>query len=254
MKQFLYGIVYKLWYPVVLAFIAVSTSFFGIIVIIVGLIPFIDRDANFGNLIGRLWSWLNLKVVMTRVDLIGKEKIDRDRSYIVMLNHQSHFDVWALIAYMPLQLRWVMKKELRHIPIFGYGCSQLGMIYIDRRDSEKARKSLEAAKKKITDSGVSVVFFPEGTRSCDGNLLEFKKGGFVMALATNTPILPVTVNGSRYALPKGRPFSMKPGRIELIIHDPIEVEGMTYEDRNELMAKIKGIISSKMDMEYGKQY
>jgi len=254
MKRFLYGIVYKLWYPVVLAFIAVSTSFFGIIVIIIGLIPFIDRDANFGNLIGRLWSWLNLKVVMTRVDMIGKEKIDRNRSYIVMLNHQSHFDVWALIAYMPLQLRWVMKMELKHIPIFGYGCDKLGMIYIDRRDSDKARESLDAAKEKITDSGVSVVFFPEGTRSCDGKLMEFKKGGFVMALATNTPILPVTVNGSRYALPKGRPFAMKPGRIELIIHDPIEVEGMTYEDRNELMARIREVISSKMDMEYGKQY
>jgi 1-acyl-sn-glycerol-3-phosphate acyltransferase len=254
MKRFLYGIVYKLWYPVVIIFIGVSTTFFGIIVIIIGLIPWIDRDANFGNLIGRLWSWLNLKVAMTWVNVIGKEKIDRNRSYILMSNHQSHFDVWALIAYMPLQLRWVMKMELKHIPLFGYGCSQLGMIYIDRGDSEKARKSLDAAKEKIKKSGVSVVFFPEGTRSCDGELLEFKKGGFVMALATNTPILPVTVNGSRYALPKGRPFSMKPGRIELIVHDPVEVEGMTYEDRNDLMVKIKEIISSKMDMEYGKQY
>ena len=254
MKWFLFNIIYKLWYPVVLAFIAVSTSFFGIIVIIIGLIPFVDRNADFGNLIGRFWSWLNLKVVMTRVNVIGKEKIDRNRSYIVVLNHQSHFDVWALIAYMPLQLRWVMKMELKYIPIFGYGCGQLGMIYINRGDSEKAKKSLDAAKKKISDTGVSVVFFPEGTRSRDGKLQDFKKGGFVMALATNTPILPVTVNGSRYALPKGRPFSMKPGRIELIVHDPVEVEGMTYEDRNALMAQVREIILSKMDMEYGKQF
>jgi 1-acyl-sn-glycerol-3-phosphate acyltransferase len=171
-----------------------------------------------------------------------------------MSNHQSHFDVWALIAYMPLQLRWVMKMELKRIPIFGYGCGQLGMIYIDRGDSEKARESLDAAKEKITRSGVSVVFFPEGTRSCDGELLKFKKGGFVMALATNTPILPVTVNGSRYALPKGKPFLMKPGRIELIVHDPVEVRDMGYEDRNELMEKVREVFSSQMDMEYGKQY
>ena len=181
----------------------------------------------------------------------GKYKIDKERSYVVMSNHQSHFDVWALIAYLPLQLRWVMKIELRSIPIFGLGCEKLGMIYVDRGDSAKARESLEIAKEKIM-AGASVVFFPEGTRSPDGLIHEFKKGGFVMALATDTPILPITINGSRHALPKDMPLLMKPGRIEIIIHDPIEVSDLTYEDRDMLMDKIRNIIEADLDLEYGR--
>jgi 1-acyl-sn-glycerol-3-phosphate acyltransferase len=168
-----------------------------------------------------------------------------------MSNHQSHFDVWALIAYIPLQLRWVMKIELRSIPIFGLGCEKLGMIYVDRGDSEKSRESLETAKGKIK-AGASVVFFPEGTRSPDGLIHDLKKGGFVMALATDTPILPITINGSRFALPKDMPLLMKPGKIEIIIHDPVEVSGLSYEDRDELMARIKRIIEANLDLEYGR--
>ncbi|MCI0482322.1 MAG: 1-acyl-sn-glycerol-3-phosphate acyltransferase, partial [Candidatus Dadabacteria bacterium] len=124
-------------------------------------------------------------------------------------------------------------------------------IYVDRGDSAKSHESLEAAKDKIR-AGASVVFFPEGTRSPDGLIHEFKKGGFVMALATETPILPITINGSRYALPKDMPLLMKPGKIEVIIHDPVEVAGLTYDDRDALMEKIRGIIETDLDLEYGR--
>jgi 1-acyl-sn-glycerol-3-phosphate acyltransferase len=251
MRRLFYSLIFPLYIPFFFLFLVMSTFFFGTLVIILALIPGLDPKRNLGNWIGRLWSWMNLGLSGTSVVMRGRYKIDPDRSYIVMSNHQSHFDVWALIAYLPLQLRWVMKIELRSIPVFGLGCEKLGMIYVDRGDSDKARESLETAKDKIR-AGASVVFFPEGTRSPDGLIHEFKKGGFVMALGTETPILPITINGSRYALPKDMPLLMKPGNIEIIIHDPVEVSGLTYEDRDALMDEIRGIIEADLDLEYGR--
>jgi 1-acyl-sn-glycerol-3-phosphate acyltransferase len=251
MNRIFYGLIFPLYIPFFFLFVALSTVFFGTIVIILAFIPGLDPKRNIGNWIGRLWSWMNLGLSGTSVHMRGKYKIDREQSYVVMSNHQSHFDVWALIAYLPLQLRWVMKIELRSIPVFGYGCEKLGMIYVDRGDSARAHESLEAAKEKIK-SGASVVFFPEGTRSPDGQIHEFKKGGFVMALGTGTPIVPITINGSRYALPKNMPLLMKPGHIEIIIHDPVEVSDLVYEDRDALMDKIRKIIEADLDLEYGR--
>ena len=251
MKKLFYQLIFPLYIPFFFFFVVLSTFFFGSMVIIISFIPGLDPKKNIGNWIGRFWSWMNLGLSGTRVWVKGMKKIDRHRRYIVMSNHQSHYDVWALIAYMPLQLRWVMKIELRSIPVFGLGCEKLGMIYVDRGDSQRAHESLESAKDKIR-AGASVVFFPEGTRSPDGSIQEFKKGGFVMALATETPILPITINGSRYALPKGMPLLMKPGKIQIIIHDPIEVGGLTYEDRDALMGRVREVIEKDLDLEYGR--
>jgi 1-acyl-sn-glycerol-3-phosphate acyltransferase len=254
MKKFFVTWLYPLYLPLWLLFFATTTAFFAIIVILMSFIPGVDTNNRFGYFVfARFWAWLNLGLTGTRVSMHGKEKIDRSRSYIVMSNHQSHFDVLALIAHIPLQLRWVMKIELRPIPIFGIGCEKIGMIYVDRGDREKARESLKAAKAKI-DTGVSVMFFPEGTRSEDGKLQEFKRGGFVMAIETETPILPITVNGGRFALPKRKPLSMKPGKIEMIIHEPVEVKGLTYDDRHMLIDRVRDIIEGKIDLEYGKPF
>ena len=253
MKKFLYQWIYPLYLPFWIIFLIVNTTFVGAIVITMSFIPGLDPNNFVGYKMGKFWAWLNLGLSGTRVNVTGIEKIDRKRSYVVMSNHQSLFDVWALIKCLPLSLRWVMKIELRSIPLFGIGCEKLGQIYVDRSNSEKARESLDAAKVKI-DAGASVIFFPEGTRSNDGRLQEFKKGGVVMALETDTAILPITVNGGRFALPKGRPLAMKPGRIQIIIHDPVEVEGLKYEDREKLLNKIRGIIDDSLDLEYGRLY
>lgn len=253
MKKIFYNFIYPLYLPFWTIFLIANTTVLGFIVISMSFIPCLDPNNFAGYKIGKFWAWLNLGLAGTRVKVIGKEKIDRNRSYIVMSNHQSHFDVWALIKCLPLSLRWVMKIELRKIPVFGIGCEKLGQIYVDRSNSEKARESLEAARVKI-DAGASVMFFPEGTRSADGKIQEFKKGGFVMALETDTPILPITVNGGRFVLPKGRPLAMKPGRIQIIIHDPVEVKGLKYDDREKLLNKIKGIIEGSLDLEYGRPY
>jgi len=252
MKKLFYTHLYPFYVPVWAFIMSITTAFFGTLVVIISFIPGLDPKMNFSyHYVARFWAWLNLALTGTRVKIKGMEKINKRKSYVVMSNHQSHFDVLTLIGHIPLQLRWVMKIELRSIPVFGIGCERLGMIYVDRSDSEKAHESLERAKSKISD-GSSVIFFPEGTRSPDGRLIEFKKGGFYMAIETQTPILPITINGSRFALPKGKPYLMRAGKIEVIIHDPIDVKGLTLEDRDLLLTKVRAIIEKDLNHEYGR--
>jgi 1-acyl-sn-glycerol-3-phosphate acyltransferase len=237
MKRMILKIVFFLYMPLLYLILIVDTFILGGLTI---LLSPLDSSGNKVHYLGKLWSRMNLFLSGVRVRVRGLERLRRDRPFILMSNHQSLYDVWAIIGYIPLQLRWVMKKELRKVPIFGYGCARMGHIYVDRGDSEKAKKSLEAAGKRIR-SGASVIFFPEGTRSPDGKLLPFKKGGFVVALAAGVPILPMTVNGSREILPKGNAIPM-PGVIDITIHEPVAVDGHTYETRDRLMAEVRQVI------------
>ncbi len=235
-------LVFYLYRPVLLAMITVSTAFFGSLALITLLF---DRRGNRTYFVlGRLWARFNILISGVHVTLEGLENVDRKKPYIIMSNHQSHFDVLALIAYLPIQLRWVMKKELRHVPIFGIACARMGHIYIDRGNSGKARESLRVTAEKIRN-GASVFFFPEGTRSPDGNLIPFKKGGFVMALAADVPILPITITGGRRILPKGS-IKISPGKMKITIHKPVPVNSYTYETKEELIDRIRKIIAADL--------
>jgi 1-acyl-sn-glycerol-3-phosphate acyltransferase len=252
MKKIFYNLIYPLYIPVWVLFLALSTIVIGPIAILILFVPRLDRGARFTyRYLALLWARINLALSGVRVNVIGAEKVDRNKSYIVMSNHQSNFDVLALATRLPLQLRWVAKRELLKVPIFGLAVKRMGMIFIDRKDPEKAHESMKAADEKIK-SGLSVIILPEGTRSKDGRLLEFKKGGFVMALSTKTPILPITINGSRFCLPKGGLFSLRPGKIQLVIHDLVEVAGLTIQDRDRLLVQVREIIEGSLNLSYGK--
>ncbi|MFO8049994.1 MAG: lysophospholipid acyltransferase family protein [Desulfosudaceae bacterium] len=232
-------IFYVVYRPFFFLFLILNTIVLGIVTI---LGSYLDPTGRRVHYIGKFWARMNLRLSGVRVKLVNRQAIKPGRSYIVMSNHQSHYDVWALIAFMPLQLRWVMKIELRRIPIFGLGCERMGHIYIDRGNPERAYKSLEVAAEKIR-GGASVVFFPEGTRSPDGQLLPFKKGGFNIALSAGVPILPITIRGSRQVLPRGS-AAIRPGTIEMIIHEPVSLEGYSKDNREELMERVRQTIAS----------
>jgi 1-acyl-sn-glycerol-3-phosphate acyltransferase len=252
MKKIFYSLIYPVYIPIWVLFLALSTVVIGPIAILILFVPHLDDSARFTyRYLALLWARINLTLTGVRVKVIGSEKIDLRKSFIVMTNHQSNLDVLALATRLPLQLRWVAKRELLKVPIFGLAIKRMGMIFIDRKDPEKAHESMEKAGEKIR-SGLTVIIFPEGTRSRDGKLLEFKKGGFVMALQTRTPILPITINGSRFCLPKGGLFSLRPGKIQMIIHDIVDVAGLTIEDRDVLLAKVRKIIEGGLDLSYGK--
>ncbi|ABW66793.1 lysophospholipid acyltransferase family protein [Desulfosudis oleivorans] len=234
---------YAIYRPAFYLLVIIDTTLLGLLTIAAS---YFDPKGNRVHYIGKFWSRLNMLLSGVRVKMIHPEHIDPKRSYIVMSKHQSHYDVWALIGFLPLQLRWVMKMELREIPVFGLGCERMGHIYIDRSHPDRAYKSLEVAGEKIR-SGASVVFFPEGTRSTDGNLRPFKKGGFNIALAAGVPILPITVRGSRQVLPKGSGKIM-PGTIELVIHEPVLLDGYTTENREELIQRVHQIIEADLKL------
>jgi 1-acyl-sn-glycerol-3-phosphate acyltransferase len=211
--------------------------------------PF-DKKGNTVHYIGKFWSLLNIFLSGTRLTIRGKEKINTNLTHIVMSNHQSLFDVWALIGKIPLQIRWIVKAEIRKIPIFGYTLERMGHIYVDRKKRAAAYISLETAAGKIKN-GTSVIIFPEGTRSNDGHLLKFRMGGIIMALKSGVPILPVTVNGSRFVLPKNT-LALMPGKIEVVVGDMIDASTYDENNKNELMEKIRSAIHENLDLEYGK--
>ena len=232
---------FPVYRPVLFALMALDTFACAIAAM---LCAYLDSQ-NRGHAVARFWSRLNLALSGVSTSMSGEDHIDHDQPYIVMANHQSHYDVFVLMGLLPLQLRWIIKMELRKIPIFGIACEKVGYIFIDRGNHEKAQKSLDAAGEKIR-AGSSVIFFPEGTRSADGKLQTFKKGGFVIALEAQVPILPVTVVGGKEILPKGS-LRILPGDMKVIIHDPISVEGYTYETKERLMERVREAIEADLE-------
>jgi 1-acyl-sn-glycerol-3-phosphate acyltransferase len=174
------------------------------------------------------------------VSVSGRENIDPTCSYVIVSNHQSHYDVFVLYGWLGVDFKWVMKKELRKVPALGIACEKAGHIYIDRSDKKAALDSLNDAKKKIKD-GTSVIFFPEGTRGRKGQMGDFKKGAFYMALDLGIPVLPVTIIGTGKILPP-KTINLFPGRAKMIIHEPIAVNEYTKENIEELMSHVKDVI------------
>lgn len=178
------------------------------------------------------------------VRVTGREHVDPSQSYVVISNHQSHFDILVLYGWLGIDFRWVMKQELRSIPGLGAACEKLGHIFIDRSDHQAAVESINAAREQITE-GTSVLFFPEGTRSDDGLLRRFKKGGFRLAIDAELPILPVTVSGTCDVLP-ARLYDLRPGRATLVFHKPVSTHGLATTDLPVLTDRVRQIIDSSL--------
>lgn len=172
------------------------------------------------------------------VELEGLEHLDPPRPAVLVSNHESWYDVFALAGLLPVDYRFVGKQELVKIPFFGPAWLACGNIPIDRSNRAAAFESLRLAGEKIRRENAVVVMFPEGTRSADGEMLPFKKGAFVLALDLGVPVIPVGVSGSRELMPKGS-FLVRPGRMRVRIGPPIEVEGMTVDDRDALLERAR---------------
>ena len=190
------------------------------------------------------WARLNALITPMRVEVTGRGNVDPKQSYVVVSNHQSHYDVFVLYGFLGVDFRWIMKQELRKAPGIGISCYRLGHIFIDRSNHSAALASIETAKERIA-SGTSVLFFPEGTRSRTGRLRPFKKGAFHFARDLELPILPVTIVGTRDVLPSDS-LDLKPGRARLIIHPPIELDGDSREEIAALMDKVRGVIGGPL--------
>jgi len=166
--------------------------------------------------------------------VIDADRADWSAGSVVVANHQSWFDVFALTAYLPGRVRFVAKQELTKIPVFGRAWRNCGHIPLDRSDRKHAIRSLDQAAEDVLEESLAIIMFPEGTRSPDGRLSSFKKGAFVLALTAGVPVVPVGISGSRDVMRKGS-FRVRGGEIRIRIGEPIRIDGYGVGDRAELL-------------------
>lgn len=204
-----------------------------------------DPTGAWYHRLARLWSVISVRIAGVRVEVEGREHVPAGAPVIFMSNHQASFDILALYIAAPQRFAWIAKEELFRIPVFGHSMARAGYIPLDRSHGRRALKSMEAAAAKIR-GGTSVVIFPEGTRTPDGNLLPFKSGGFLLASRAGVPIVPVTINGSHAVNPCGR-MEIFPGTIRVTFAPPIETTGMKKKDA-ELMETVRRAIASKLEV------
>lgn len=162
--------------------------------------------------------------------------------YVFTPNHQSHFDIAALLGYLPGSNRFAAKREMFAEPVLGMVLRTMGMIPVDRDDPSASIERL----KRLKLDGSSVIIFPEGTRSPDGTLLPFKKGAFVAAIELGVPVVPVVCKGTTVIMPKGKYLSILPGEADLVVLEPIPTAGLGYDDRDALMETVRARIADEL--------
>jgi 1-acyl-sn-glycerol-3-phosphate acyltransferase len=193
------------------------------------------RDAASVQGFAAWWARSICTAAGVAVSVSGTGKLDSGKPYIFAANHQSQFDIFALQGFLGVDFRWMAKKELFQVPIWGPAMRKAGYIPVDRSRGRQALKSLGKAALKIA-AGTSVIIFPEGTRTKDGIMQDFKAGAMVLAIKSGVDIVPVAIKGTYEILPKGK-LLMNPGNVTISVGKPIATKNRTSKDKHAL-AKI----------------
>lgn len=218
-----------------------ATILFGSVAILFGLF---SKTGNSVHHVARFWAMSILWISAIPVSVNGIEHIEPGRSYVFMSNHQGAYDIPVLLSHLLVQFRWIAKAELFKIPIFGRGMRGAGYISIDRTNRKSAFQSLVRAAESIRN-GTSVLVFPEGTRSVNGELLPFKKGGFVLSVDAGVPIIPIIVRGTHAIMSKGSLLiRRKPVRVDILA--PISTDQYTRKTKDDLMARVRVTMSDRL--------
>jgi len=193
--------------------------------------------------IGRWAMRIGRRVLGIDVEVSGLERFDHKASYVFMPNHESFLDGPMMVMVIPQSVRAIMKKNVFGIPVLGWAMRYVGCVPVDRRAGGGGIKSIEKASRLMRERGYSFLIFPEGTRSLDGKLQRFRRGGFFLAIAGGAPIVPVTIGGTFELMPKGR-FGAKRGTVSVVFHPPVPVEGYSEGNVAELVEKVRTAVSS----------
>jgi 1-acyl-sn-glycerol-3-phosphate acyltransferase len=214
-------------YTIVLGTMSIASSLF-------------ERNGHFAHWCARTWSRLILATTGVRVDVTGLERLEPGRTYVFVSNHQSIYDIPILFWSLPYQLRIIAKESLGRFPFLGWHLRRTGHMLVDRRRPDRARIFDWASR--LTSDGLSLIVFPEGTRSRDGHVARFKGGSFLLALQAGLPVVPLSIIGSRHVMLKGR-LATYPGAVRLVVHDPIDTRELSGLDPKEFGERVRRVIA-----------
>lgn len=189
------------------------------------------------------WSRAVCILWFVRVKVVGRELLDPAKGYVFVANHQSAFDIWSIYGYLGHNFKWLMKKELEKIFLVGRACKSAGHIMVDDSNVSSIRDTIEESEQTLRD-GMSLVIFPEGSRTFDGKMIPFKRGAFMLAGEFKLPVVPITIDGSFEAMPRTT-YNVTPTRLTLTIHPPIYPGERGFNTRK-LMAECYDIIQSAL--------
>lgn len=216
--------------PWVLINIFVATVVIGPIVLFLGLFDWRKRIMGFFPSLWGRWLIWSLGLPTT---IRGLDNLEKGRQYLFVCNHASAIDIMLAVSYLPGTVAFMAKKSLFNVPLFGWAIRSIGCIPVDRSNRIKAQRSVDVAVAKLQRTLVNIILYPEGTRTRDGQLQPFKSGGFLLAIRSGIPIVPVAVKGTFQALRSGA-LNLTTVPVSLTIGVPVSTSGLTDDDRNEL--------------------
>lgn len=217
-------------YTIVLGTLSITSSLF-------------QSSGRFAHWCARTWSRLILVTTGVEVEVTGLDRLQRDRPYVFVANHQSIYDIPIIFWSLPYQIRIIAKESLGRFPFLGWHLRRTGHMLVDRRRPDRATIFGQASK--LMKQGLSLIVFPEGTRSRDGRVAPFKGGSFFLALEGGLPVVPISIVGSRHVMLKGR-LATYPGRVKLIVHEPIDTTGLAGADprtAKAFAARVRNVIA-----------
>ncbi|MDR2385126.1 MAG: 1-acyl-sn-glycerol-3-phosphate acyltransferase [Tannerella sp.] len=212
-------ILFKIYFWLIAIPVFATATLLTSITVIIGCI--LAGEIFFSYYPGMIWSRLACLLTLCPVKVVGREHIQKGRSYVFVANHQSAYDIFLIYGYIGSPIKWMMKKGLAKIPFVGYACRKAGFIFVDNSSAKAALKSIIEAEKIIKRGRGSLVVFPEGGRTPDGHLQRFKRGAYQVASNLQLPVIPITLNGP-FNVMRMNSFNILPHKMEMIIHKAIE--------------------------------
>jgi 1-acyl-sn-glycerol-3-phosphate acyltransferase len=220
-------------YTIVLGTLSIGSSVF-------------EKRGYFAHWCARTWSRLILGTTGVHVTVRGLERLVPGRTYVFVANHQSIYDIPILFWSLPYQLRIIAKASLGRFPFLGWHLRRTGHMLVNRRRPD--REAIFGWASRLTAQGLSLIVFPEGTRSRSGRVGRFKRGSFYLALAGGLPVVPISVVGSRHVMLKGR-LATYPGRVRVVVHDPIDTSALADVDPAVFAERVKAVIAPAVEQD-----
>lgn len=230
----------------------VFTPIFLVITLITALIVMVCApifgNKNWGYVPPKWWSRVTCRIALCSVKSRGHENLDKNQSYVFIANHQGAFDIFLVYGFLNHSIKWVQKQSLRKIPFVGFASAQAGHVFVDNSSAAARARTIVNVEKEIVD-GVSMMMFPEGSRTLTGKMTRFRRGAYHAAYDLKLPIVPLTINGPFDIMKRGT-LCLNPGKMELVIHEPISTDNISEDEIPELVERTKNIIHSALWEKY----